>query len=214
MPYAPRLVPAANGRARILLVQTIAGPLAGDQVHVEIEVGPEASLELGANAATLALPADVAARHALHVRLHEGARLAFLQEPVVLAAGCDFVSSSELELADGAAALVRDLVVLGRHAETTGRYRARFRCELSGRPLFHDAVALGAENAASPVVLAGARVYASLTLLGVEPDAPPTAGELALAGPGRVARALAADVPAARGRLAALQPVYLDALDR
>ena len=46
--------PARAGWARVVLVQTIAGPLAGDRATIEVEVGPGAAVELTGNAATLA----------------------------------------------------------------------------------------------------------------------------------------------------------------
>jgi urease accessory protein len=186
VPYAARPAPAGEGWARALLVQTIAGPLAGDRTVVEVDVGPGAALELGTNAATLAYPAASPARHELRVRLGEGARFAWRPAPLILAAGCDLEARVELELAAGAAAFARDVVVLGRAGERPGRYGAQLRCELEGEPLLHEAVEI-ADIHSSGAVLAGARAFASLALLGVEGS-----GGLELAGPGRVLRALAA----------------------
>jgi urease accessory protein len=205
-PYAARVVPGRDGWARVVLVQTIAGPLGGDSVTVDVDVGPGAALELTANAATLAYPGSETARQDVRVRV-EG-RLAWLPQPLILAAGCDLDASLELDLAPGAAALTRELVVLGRHGEQPGRYRSRLRAELDGRPLLHDAIHL---PAASPVELDGARAYGSLALLGVEaaragPD------ELAPAGPGGVLRALGAEAADVQARLAPAQAAWLEAL--
>ena len=54
--------PARTGWARVVLVQTIAGPLAGDRATIEVEVGAGAALELAGNAATLAFPSAEPAR--------------------------------------------------------------------------------------------------------------------------------------------------------
>ena len=197
-PYAARLVASVDGRARVMLVQTIAGPLAGDRLRVELDVGPGAALELAANAATLALPAARPARVELHARLEGSALLVLAPEPVILAAGCKLETTTGLELANGAAAIVRELLVLGRHGERPGRYHATLRAELDGRPLLHDAVALS-----------GARVYGSIALLGLAPTAAPGLDELELAGPGRVARVLGADVPSVRRRIESLFATYL-----
>jgi urease accessory protein len=186
VPYAARPAPARDGWARAVLVQTIAGPLAGDRTVVEVDIGAGAALELGTNAATLAYPAASAARHELRVRLGEDARFAWRPEPLILAAGCDLEARVELELAPGAAAFTREVVILGRAGETPGSYHLTLRCELDGEPLLHEAVEIGDVHG-SGAVLAGARAFASLALLGAEGS-----GGLELAGPGRVLRALAA----------------------
>jgi urease accessory protein len=204
IPYAPRRAQARDGWARVVLVQTIAGPLAGDRATIEVEVGPGAALELVGNGATVALPCDEPARHELRFRLH----------PVILSAGCDLVASLELELAAGAAAVTRELVVLGRHGEAPGRYRSSLRCELEGRALLHDAVEIdgGGVGASSPAVLAGARAFASLALLGIASHDRADPDELALAGPGRVLRALAPDTASLRARVAPVEAAYVSAL--
>ena len=146
-----------------------------------------------ANAATLAFPAAVPARQRLRARLEPGGRLAWLPEPLILAAGCNLESSVELELEAGAAAVTRELVVLGRHGEEAGRYESELRCELEGRPLLHEAVRIDGPGSAhsSPAILGRAGAFVSLALLGIAPEEPSGPGELELAGPGRVLRALA-----------------------
>jgi urease accessory protein len=207
LPYAARVVPGRSGWARVALVQTLAGPLAGDHVCVEVEVGPGAALEVFAAAATVALPMDEPAGYELRVRLESGARLAWLPEPIVLAAGCDLRTTVDIELAAGAVALLREVVVLGRHGEPPGRLSGRVRAELDGTPLLHEATEIG-EGAGSPAVLDGARVVGSLALLGLDAPAPGATGVLALARPGAVARALARDAATVHARLAPLEAAW------
>jgi urease accessory protein len=199
---------------KVVLVQTVAGPLSGDRTVVEIEVDEGAALELTTNAATLAFPADRAARHELRARLGPGARLAWRPQPLILAAGCNLETSLEVELAAGAAALTRELVVLGRHGEEAGRYESELRCELEGRPLLHEAALVDAGGLArdSAALLAGARAFASIALLGLEPSAASGPGELALAGPGRVLRALAPGAAELEREIAPVEARYLEVL--
>jgi urease accessory protein len=214
-PYAARVAPSSRpGWARVVLVQTIAGPLAGDRTTIEIVLGRGAALEVVANAATLALPCSSPARHELRCELAADARLAWLPEPLILAARCDLEASIDLRLDSGAAALTREVVVLGRHGEHPGRYRSSVRCELDGRPLLHDAVEIdsGALVTGSAAILGGARACASLALLGIEPAHPADPEELALARPGRVLRAVAPGTASLLERLAAPEAAYLDAL--
>ena len=197
-----------------MLVQTIAGPLAGDRVTIDVEIGPGAALELVGNAATLAYPSAEPAHHEVRVRVGAGGRFAWAPEPLILATDCDLEASVELELAAGAAAFTRELVVLGRHGEKPGSYRSSLRCELDGTPLLHDAVEIddGGSAASSAAVLAGAKAFASLALLGVETQERLDAEELTLAGPGTVLRALAPDAASLRKRLAPAESTYLGAL--
>jgi urease accessory protein len=197
VPLAARSVHGRPGWASVCLVQTTAGPLAGDRIELELEVGAGASLEVTSAAATIAYPAAEVATLSVRVRVEAGGRLVWLAQPLILAAGCDLVARTEIELAEGAAALVREHVALGRHGEEPGRYEGTLRCELDGRPLLHDAIRVGAD---SPVALGGARAYGTLALLGRRPDAEPGQDELDLAGPGRVLRALGADVTARLAR--------------
>ena len=213
VPYAARLTPAGPGWARVVLVQTIAGPLAGDRTALEVEVRPGAALEVVGNAATLAFPCSEPARHEVRIRLGRDARLAWLPEPLILASGCDLEASVELELATDAAALTRELVVLGRHGEDAGRYRSSLRCELDGAPLLHDAVELeqAGVGLSSPAVLAEAAAFASVALLGIRPD-PADPDELALAGPGAVLRALGPDAASLHARVAPVEAAYKSTL--
>jgi urease accessory protein len=216
VPYAARLAHGDGDVARVTLVQTVAGPLAGDEIEIEIEVGEGAALELRTNAATLAFPAAVAARQKLRARVEPGGRLAWLPEPLILAAGCNLESSVELELEAGAAALTRELVVLGRHDEKAGRYESELRCELEGRPLLHEAVRIDGTGLGytSPAILGRARAFISVALLGIAPEEPCGPGELALDGPGRVLRALAPGVPPLRSEVSFAEARYLKALAR
>jgi urease accessory protein len=210
VPYAPRVVPGRDGWARVVLVQTIAGPLAGDRATIDVDVGPGAALEVVGNAATLAFPCVEPAHHDVRLRVAGSGRIAWLPQALILSAGCDLETSVELALDAGAAAVTRELVVLGRHGEQAGRYRSRLRCELDGTPLLHDEVRLPGDT---PVDLDGAGAYGSLALLGLE-SGPGDPEELALAGPGRVLRALAPDAAPLHARLAAAEAAWLDCLAR
>jgi urease accessory protein len=209
-PYAPRLLPGVAGWARVVLVQTLGGPLTGDRVEIDVTLESGAALEITATAATLALPMDVPARVEVRVRLGAGSRLAWLPEPLVLAEGADVRSSTLIELAPGAAALWRERIELGRHGESPGNLTASLRAELDGVPLLHEA--FETRGGASPAILDGARSFGSLALLGLEPPTAELPGVLALAGPGAVARALGPDAASPRSRLAPVEAAWLATL--
>ncbi|MDX6516139.1 MAG: urease accessory protein [Gaiellaceae bacterium] len=213
-PYAARAVPGPAGWLRVVLVQTIAGPLVGDRTEIDVEVGPDAALEVVANGATLAFPSAAPSTQELRCTVGERGRLAWRPEPLILAASCDLEASFHLSLAAGAAAFTRELVVLGRHGEQAGRYRSSLRCEHEGRPLLHDAIDVDAQGlaAGSGALLGGAGAFASLALLGTAPGEPVDAEEMELAGPGRVLRALAPGPAALQARIAPAETAYLAAL--
>jgi urease accessory protein len=214
VPYAARPTPAPDGWARAVLVQTIAGPLAGDETVVEVLVGPGAALELVTNAATLAYPSVELSRYELRVRPAEGARFAWRLGALILAAGCNFAARFELELAAGAAAFSRELVVLGRAGERSGIYRSILRCELDGEPLLHESIEIDAAGVAqsSEAVLSGARATASLALLGLRPAGREGHGELDLEGPGRVLRARASSFAELGSRVEGTESAWVAAL--
>ena len=212
IPLAPRRIPAPAGWARVTLVQTVAGLLSGDEVEIEVEVGEGAALELIGNAATLVYPAQRPASQIVRCSVGAGGRFAWLPQPLVLAAGCDFHGSMQLDLAPDAVAVVRETVVLGRHGEASGRCDATLRCDLAGAPLLRDRVCIEEASRRSPVGLAGAGVYASLALLGVRPADRPCDGELDLAGPGRLLRVLALDAAGAELRVGPAEARFLGEL--
>jgi urease accessory protein len=192
-PLAPRpLAQAKSWLAAVALVQTAGGPLGGDAVEIEVEVGPGAALDLRTIAATVVLRGAGPAGQVVRARLGEGARLRLRCEPIIVVAGASHVSAIDIDLAADAAAAVRETYVRGRSREPGGSVEALLRCDLDGRPLLRDAVRLDAPGALtdSPAVAAGARVYGSSVLLGLR--APATdPDECALAGPGSLLRVLA-----------------------
>ena len=209
IPLAPRRIPAPTGWARVALVQTVAGLLSGDEVEIEVEVGEGAALELIGNAATLVYPARRPASQTVRCSVGAGGRFAWLPQPLVLAAGCDFRGSLQLDLAPDAVAVVRETVVLGRYGEVSGRCDATFRCDLAGTPLLRDRVCIDETSRRSPVELGGAAVYTSLALLGARPAERPRHDELDLAGPGRLLRSLARDAAEAELRTRPVEDRFL-----
>jgi urease accessory protein len=214
VPVAARVLRRARpGFAAVALVQTAGGPVGGDTVEIEVDVGPGAALEVSAVAATVALPGRGRVRQQVRCRVGSGGRLLWRAAPVIVAVSTGYEASLELDLAPGAAALVRETVVRGRHGEPGGSFGLRLWCDLAGAPLLRDAVqgAPGSATLDSASVLGGARAYGSVALLGEraraeDPD------ECSLAGPGSLVRALAGDALSLATRLAPVQSAYTRAL--
>ncbi|MEO3928155.1 urease accessory protein UreD [Micromonosporaceae bacterium B7E4] len=174
----PPLLPRRTGpvgpagperEVQLHLVGGAAGPLGGDRLRIEIEVGPGARLCVRSVAASLALPARDRAESRLVVqaRVAAGGRLRWLPEPLIGAAGCAHRTTCVVELAEGAALCWREELVCGRHAEPVGDVRLEMTARYGGRTLLRNdlAVGPGAAGWSGPAVLGGARAVGSVLMV-------------------------------------------------
>jgi urease accessory protein len=175
------------GLVRVALVATQALLLAGDRVRIEVDVRGPVAVELVETAGTVAYDMrGGSASWEVDVRLDGGARLTWLGEPFVVAAGASVTRSTTLDLAEGAVATLRESLVLGRTGESGGALSVRTRATYAGAPLLVEDLDLTPEARSGPAVLGGRRCLDSITRLGDRlPEGP---GVLQLAGPGSVAR--------------------------
>lgn len=195
----------------VYLVGGAAGPIGGDRLELRISVAAGAFLRVRTAAAAIALPGPDGAESVLRVQITvgEGGRLEYLPEPVVVTSGARHATVVSATLAAGAALLLRDEVLLGRHGEAGGASRSVLRADYAGRPLLRQSLEVDGADAASagPAVLAGHRAVGTLLLAGPG-HAPATAARsaaevavLPLAGQGTLVTALADDAVTLRRRL-------------
>lgn len=199
------LVVRATGDA-VYLVGGAGGPLGGDDLTIEIEVGPGARLTLRTAAASVVLPGLVRSRVSIRATVASGGELHWLPEPVVAVQGCRHHVEATVCVGKGATLLWREELVLGRHGEAGGSVRTRTAVDLDGTPLLRNELAVGPEYpaAAGPAVLAGARAVGSLLIVGRScPRAVvgPTAAILPLAAGGVQVVALGDDASSVRREL-------------
>jgi urease accessory protein len=208
-----RTGPRTGGGVTVHLVGGAAGPLRGDDLRLEIEVGPGARLDLRSVAAALALPGragEPPSRLEIRAEVAAGASLRWLPEPLIAAAGCHHLAVTDVRAVDGAALVWRDDVVCGRHGEASGDVRSDVTIRYGDTTLYRHQLALGpgAAGWSGAAVLGGGRAFGSVVLGG--PDLPPAglldgdAAIMPLAGPGMLATAVGADIRVIR---AALDPV-------
>ena len=198
----------------VYLVGAAGGPLGGDEIALDIEVGPGADLTVRSAAASVAQPGPGAGNPSVvRVTAHvaAGGRLRWLPEPTIAARGCRHHMEGTVTLGAGARLAWREEIVLGRHGEPPGSVVSRFTADAGGLPLLRHEVALGPDHPAAdgPAVAGSARAVGSVLL--VDPawetcrPAPatltPTAAVLPLAGPAVQVVALAADAIALRRAL-------------
>lgn len=205
-PLALRRTRGSGDEARVMLVGAMSGPLGGDRLAVEAEVGEGARLHLGSAAATIALPGQGKdeARYDVRVRVAAGGELRWLPEQLISARGSDLRVSTSLDLASGARLVFREEQVLGRAGEEPGRLSSRLTVRLDGRALLDQEVSCGPGAPGGwdgPAVLGGYRALGQLVLVRPEfaerAPAPRVLGESAaltpLAGPAVLVSALASD---------------------
>jgi urease accessory protein len=214
----PPLAIRQTGPARVHLVGTAAGPLAGDDVCLDLVVRAGAELTVSASAATVALRGVAGRPSSLHVRavVEDGARLWFLPQPTVAAAGCDHLSRTTVELADGASLVLREELVAGRSCDdASGLLRSSLGVDRAGLPVLHQTLTVGRPLAGAAV--AARRCVGTLLVVGpggqdggwsgdaMDFPAPDTV-VCALASPGAwLATAMSADAAAIRRQLDAAQ---------
>lgn len=178
-------------------MQTAASLLAGDRVQIGVRCGPGARLRLVDVAALVAHDVRGGEPAEVDVRLDVGARaqLEWEAQPLILGAGSAVHRRTDIELGCGAAALLRDTLVLGRAGELAGHLTTVTDVRLDTRPLHAESLDTGDVGLLrSPAVLGDAKVLDTLALYGTraEDDA-----AFQLAGAGTVRQELAGSLAAA-----------------
>ncbi|HLR96341.1 MAG TPA: urease accessory protein UreD [Jiangellaceae bacterium] len=200
----PRPLRVDGPTAQVALVGVYAMLLAGDDLRLDITVGPGVQLELVEPSGTVAYDAHgESARWAATVRVAEGGRLVWRAAPFVVAAGANVERHTQVELGSGARALVQETLVLGRAYEPGGGpLRACLRANYDQRPvLVEDLDLYDTAHRGAPGILGGNRVVATTLLLGTRPEQIHAPHETMLDGPGALARALAVHAHETEGAL-------------
>ncbi len=191
----------------VYLVGGAAGPLGGDDLALDIEVGPGAELEVRTAAASIALPGVYKTRSRLVIDAHvsDGGYLRWLPEPSVASAGCNHFVEVRLALDGAVRVLWRDELIGGRHGEQPGRWRTRLSVDRDGSPVLRHGIHIGeyAPGWAGPAVADGARAIGSLLIVDEEAyrflqPSQERVATLSLAGGGVLVSALALDATGLR----------------
>jgi urease accessory protein len=207
----------ATDVVRVCVAAGLAGPVGGDVLALDVEVGPGSALVLAEISPTLALPGPHAQRSQTTTRIHVAAHgtLIWLAEPIVAVRGCDHVNEVHVQLEEGARFLMREEVLLGRHGEPSGTVRQHVHVRLGDRPLYRHDLTLGRSADEAPSVVGSHHAVGSILV--VDPawrmdwtDHPPSAcllpGDAALLpleGPAALITALSPDSLALRRQLQA-----------
>ncbi len=171
-----RLTGPAGPVATVHIVSQAAGPLNGDEVVVELDVGPGAALRVRTTAATLALPAPGSgqrpSRMAVSAEVGEEGLLDWRPEPVVLADGAELDSRTQFRLAATARMAAQEVVVLGRHAEVGGRAAMSIALDVDGQPVLRQRLDTDTLDRSGRWVGWPERVAAAILVAGPQVDGP------------------------------------------
>jgi urease accessory protein len=200
------------------LVGGAAGPLGGDELRLEVAVGPLARLNVHSVAASLAMPGRRGAppsRLEIHATVAAGGVLRWTPEPLIAVARCQHLAVTRVEVEEDGSVLWRDDLVCGRHGEPSGDVRVDLTVRYAGVTLYRHELAVGpgAPGWAGAAVLGSSgssgpgdgRAIGALIIAGK--DLPPArllggdAAIMPLAGPGMLATAIGADIRQVRSAL-------------
>jgi urease accessory protein len=173
-----------DAAARVALLQPTAALLRGDALALTVALGAGARLELLEVTAMIAHPSHGGPSASLNVTIRLGpkATLEWDAKPLVLCEGCDLRRTITIELAGGAAVLLRDTLVFGRAAEQPDAFRTQTAATYDRAPLHHEALDTSEIDVfRSEAVVGRARVLDTVTIYGTRRQG---RGVLQLAGPG------------------------------
>ncbi|CAN5488136.1 hypothetical protein BH10ACT5_BH10ACT5_19490 [soil metagenome] len=183
---APRLISRDAVRAHIAVAAAGMVLLGGDDVQIEIDVGPGCTLEIEDVGGTVAYP-GARSSWLLGARIGAGGTLLWHGLPFVVTDGADVVRRGSLTLESGAGAVIRETLVLGRHGERGGRLVSALTVVDAGGPILGERLeADGTEP--EPGVLGSNRVVDAVIAVGFRPPARPM--DLEFDRPGAMARHL------------------------
>ena len=136
-PVAFRATPEA-----VYLVGTAASPVGDDKVVIDIEVEAGATLRVRSAASMIAWASSGSSLE-VNVSVAKGGCLDWRLQPMIASTGCSFSQRVRAKLADGAALLWTEEIVLGRHGEEPGRLSLRLDVDIDGDPLLRHQLELG-----------------------------------------------------------------------
>ncbi len=161
-----------------ILINTAGGLTGNDRLNWEVEVGPQASAVVTTQASEKVYRASSGhAEVTARLSAAPGGRIAWLPQETIMFDRAAFARRLDVELAEGASALIAEATVFGRSAmgETVerGTFRDRWRVSVAGKLVHAEEFAVGpAVNAtlAGRAALGGATAMATVLLVSNDTD--------------------------------------------
>jgi urease accessory protein len=174
-----RLPHGEGAHAEAVLINMAGGLTGGDRLDWRIAVGEASGLTVTTQACErIYRAASGEARLAAAVEVGAGARLAWLPQETILFDRAALARRLDIDLAEGAEALVAEAVLIGRraHGETVSlaRFHDRWRVRAGGRLVHADEIRLGPDVPSQLAARAGAGgglAFASVLLAGERGEA-------------------------------------------
>lgn len=168
---SPRVVSQGAASAQVALIATTATLLGGDELRLDVEVGPGLRLDLNDVAGTVAYHGrGQGCLVAVSLTIHPGAVLVWAGEPLVVCDGAQVFRTLDVSVADTGRLLLRDRVALGRTGQVGGDLTCRTTMTYAARPALVEELTVGGVSSGVGV-LGGSRVVDSVTALGWRPGA-------------------------------------------
>ncbi|MFG2530387.1 urease accessory protein UreD [Streptomyces sp. NPDC048516] len=168
-PFHLRRMRTDGSAATVGIIGAMSAPLGGDRLTLDITAEDQAELEVTTAAATLALrgPTTEAATYDVRLTAGEHARMRWLPQPLISAAGSNLRQTCTVELAATSRFVLREEQLLGRAGEEPGHLVSRILVHRAGRPLLDQRTTYGSPEPGwdGPAVLNGHRAVGQLLVV-------------------------------------------------
>ncbi|MCX4427154.1 urease accessory protein UreD [Streptomyces mirabilis] len=168
-PFHLRRLRTHGNAAKVGIISAMSAPLGGDRLTLDITAEDRAEVEITTAAATLALrgPTTDAATYDVRLIIGEHARMRWLPQPLISAAGSNPHQTYTVELAATSHLVLREEQLLGRADEEPGHVVSRILVHRAGRPLLDQHTAYGAPEPGwdGPAILNGHRAVGQLLVV-------------------------------------------------
>jgi urease accessory protein len=160
----------AGGSAWAYVATYGGGLVGGDQVRIDVEVGPQASALISTQASTKVYRSDRRATQELDAEVARDGLLVVLPDPVTCFAGSDYLQEQRVRLRPGASLVLVDRLTAGRidsgERWLFNQYRSRTRIWEGDRLVLHDAVRLTPQDGDLQRRMGRFNCFAMVALLG------------------------------------------------
>ena len=162
-----------GGPLEAVLINTAGGLTGGDRIAWEVDAAAGASITLTTQACEKIYRAGSGhARASATIRVGAGGRVAWLPQETIVFNRSAFVRTLDVELGEGAQALIIEATVFGRAAMgesvTDARFRDRWRVRAGGRLIHAEEFSIGPDvrtALAGPAAAGGGTAVATILLV-------------------------------------------------